>query len=86
MKCYHYLHPIVESEIGCANQIIYANSNLDLFQQTPNTSEVAKEFVTKKLLIFKHYEVNPTEIKCHLQWWGKHETLFLLLVFWPTKF
>ncbi len=31
LKYYHYLHPIVESEIGCANQIIYENPNLDFF-------------------------------------------------------
>jgi hypothetical protein len=30
----------------------------------------------KKLLSFRHYQVDPKEIKCHFQWWGKHEAMF----------
>jgi hypothetical protein len=35
-----------------------------------------KELVIKKLLIFKRYQVGPKNIKCPLQWWGKHEVMF----------
>jgi hypothetical protein len=31
LKCYHYLHSIVESKVRCANQINNANFNLDIF-------------------------------------------------------
>jgi hypothetical protein len=31
LKWYHYLHPMVKFEIGCAYQTIDANSNLDIF-------------------------------------------------------
>jgi hypothetical protein len=35
-----------------------------------------KELVTKELLIFRCYEVDPKDIKCPLQWCGKHEAMF----------
>jgi hypothetical protein len=35
-----------------------------------------RKFVTKELLIFKRYQVDPKDIKCPLQWWGKHEAMF----------
>jgi hypothetical protein len=35
-----------------------------------------KEFVTREQLIFKRYQVDPKDIKCPLQWWGKHEAMF----------
>jgi hypothetical protein len=28
------------------------------------------------MLSFKHYQVDPKEIKCPLQRWGKHEAIF----------
>jgi hypothetical protein len=46
-----------------------------------STSEQMKEFVTKTLLIFKCYQVDPKEIKCPFQWWPKHETTFPLVSF-----
>jgi hypothetical protein len=27
-------------------------------------------------MIFRCYQVDPKDIKCPLQWWGKHETMF----------
>jgi len=47
LKCYEYLHLIVESKVGCVNQVTYRYFSLDIFEQTPNTSEQAKELVTK---------------------------------------
>ncbi len=41
--------------------------SLDIFQETPSTSELAKKLVTKKLLIFKRYQVDPKKIKFPLQ-------------------
>jgi hypothetical protein len=32
--------------------------------------------VNKELLAFKQYQVNGKDIKCPLQWWEKHETMF----------
>jgi hypothetical protein len=47
LKCYQYLHLIVESKVGCVNQVTYTDFSLDIFQQTPSISEQAKELVTK---------------------------------------
>jgi len=30
----------------------------------------------KALLVFKHYQVDVKDIKCPLQWWEKHESMF----------
>ncbi len=39
LKCYQYLHLIVESKVRCVNQATYTNFSLDIFEQTPSTSE-----------------------------------------------
>jgi hypothetical protein len=36
----------------------------DIFEIIANTSELVKELVKKKLLIFKRFQVNAKEIKC----------------------
>jgi hypothetical protein len=46
---------MVKSEIGCVNQIINADFDLDIFEQTPSTSEPIIELVKKEMLIFKCY-------------------------------
>jgi len=52
IKCYEPLHPFVRS---FANEgIFYQDCNLDIFKQTTNIIELAKELV-KELLLFKHY-------------------------------
>jgi hypothetical protein len=53
LKCYHCLHPIVESKVGCVDQTTNVDFNLDIFQQNPNTNE--PKLVTKCFLILKHY-------------------------------
>jgi hypothetical protein len=54
----------------------YEETNLDFFEMTINTIEPVIELVNKKLLIFKRFQVDPKEIKCPLQWWQKHESMF----------
>ncbi len=75
LKCYHHLHPMTKS-IGCVDQTCDEDFNLDIFQQTASTSEPSKERVTKELLIFRRYQVDPKCIKCLFWWWGKHEVMF----------
>jgi hypothetical protein len=60
LKCYYYVHSMVESKVVCANQIRNAKSDLDIFEQTPSTSELAIELVTRKMLIF---QVLPSEFQ-----------------------
>jgi hypothetical protein len=62
--------------VGCVDQIGDEDFSLDIFQLTTSTNEPSKELVTKELVIFKRYKVNPKDIKCPLQWWGKHKAMF----------
>jgi len=40
------------------------------------TNEPIKELVNRELQMFKRYWVDAKDIKCPLEWWGKHEFLF----------
>jgi hypothetical protein len=62
--------------VGCVDQITNEDYSLDIFQQIASTSEPTKELVTKELLIFRHYQMDPKNMKCLLQWWGKYEAMF----------
>jgi hypothetical protein len=44
---------MTKSENGFAKQTIDEDSNLNIFEQIVNTSELVKILVTKELLIFK---------------------------------
>jgi hypothetical protein len=86
LKCYYHLHPLVEYERGVVDQKVEEDMNLDIFEMTTNTSEPSMELVNKKLLIFKHYQVDVKDIKCPIQWWEKHESIFLTIGFCATNF
>jgi hypothetical protein len=34
------------------------------------------KFVNKEILIFRKFEMDTKDIKCPLQWWEKHESMF----------
>jgi hypothetical protein len=72
---------MIESNVVCANQTRDVKSDLDIFEQTPITSELAIELVTREMLIFRCYQVNSKEFKCTLQWWAKHEAMFFTISF-----
>ncbi len=63
LKCYHYLHPMAKCKVHHVDQTTYANFDLDIFEQTPITSEPWIKIVTKEMLIFKCYQVAPKKIK-----------------------
>jgi hypothetical protein len=48
---------------------------------TTSTSEPTKELVNRELLIFKHYQVDVKNIKCPLEWWEKHKSMFSIVGF-----
>jgi hypothetical protein len=50
---------------------------------TTNTSELAKELINKQRVVdIQKYQVNVKEIiKCLLQWWQKHESMFPVMGF-----
>ncbi len=80
LKCYYHVHPMTKF-VGCVNQTTHEDCSLYNFQQTTSTSQSTKEIVVRELLIFKHYQRDPKDVKCPLQWWGKHEVMFLIIVF-----
>jgi hypothetical protein len=75
LKCYHCLHPMTKY-VGCVDQMIDEDYSLHIFQQIAATSEPTKELVTRDLLIFRHYQMDPKDIKCLFQWQGKYEAMF----------
>jgi hypothetical protein len=48
LKCNLYLQVMVESKLVCAYQIGDVQSNLNIFEQTPNTSEPLIELSLRK--------------------------------------
>jgi len=44
---------------------------------TTNTNEsTTKEVVNLELLIFKRFQMDVKNIKCPIEWWEKHESMF----------
>jgi hypothetical protein len=77
LKCYYHLHPLVEFERGVVDQRVEEDRSLDIFERTTNTNEPTTKLVNRKLLIFRHYQVDVKDIKCPLQWWEKMRPCFL---------
>jgi hypothetical protein len=79
LKFHQHLHPIVESKI--AKQNIDVDINLNIFEMSITYNEPVRKPVNMELLFFKHYHVDSKEIKCPLEWWEKHESLFPIVGF-----
>jgi hypothetical protein len=58
-KCDHHLHPLAKSK---SDFVDWGNNNwdynLDIFEMIANTIQPSKEFVSKKLLILKLYQMD----------------------------
>ncbi len=74
VKIYHHLHPL--SKNANVDQGVNENCNFNIFEMITSTNELAKEFVNKEVLIFKTFQMDNKDIKCLLQWWEKHESMF----------
>ncbi len=57
------------------------NTTTWIFEMIIITIELAKELVNKELLIFRQYQVDVEDIKCHFQWWEKYDTMFFIIEF-----
>jgi hypothetical protein len=73
MKCYYHLPPLVEFKRGVVDEKVEEDKSLNIFEMA---KEPKMKLVNRKLLIFSHYKVNVKNIKCPLQWWEKHESMF----------
>ncbi len=76
-----FVNLLVKFETNIVNQGVDENISLDIFEMTISISEPRKEFVNINLLIFKQYQVDVKNIKCHFQWRQKHKTMFLIIGF-----
>ncbi len=76
---------MVESKRGLVDQGVEEDNNLDIFEMITNTIELVMELINKKLLIFKHYQVDVKDFKCPLQWWKNHENMFHTISFYVKQ-
>ncbi len=74
LKSYHHLHPLFKVQSPFVHRIDEVN-NFKFFEMVVNTSDLTKELINRKLLIFKKYLLDAKDIKCPLKWWKKHETM-----------
>jgi len=80
LKCYHIFHLMVEFE-RMANVQTHDKSSLDIFEMSTRTNERTKEVVNKELRMFKRFQADVKNIKCPLEWWAKHGSLFPTVTF-----
>jgi hypothetical protein len=71
-------------KVECVKQAIDENSNM-IFLNKLLAYDSVEELLIRKLLIFKSCQMDPKEIKCHFQLWGKHKTMFLTIGFCFNK-
>jgi len=85
LKCDHYLQVTVQFKLVCAYQIGDVESNLNIFEQTPNTSEPLIEVVTKEMLILDVTKWIPKKSSALFNDGQNMKPCFLMLIFWATK-
>jgi hypothetical protein len=81
LKCYYYLHRLFEFERGVVDQKVEEYMSLDIFEMTLNTNEATIVLLNNEVFIFMHYQMDVKDIKCSLQWWEKHESMFPTMSF-----
>jgi hypothetical protein len=67
VKCHEHLHPLVRLDMNC--DIFVQDCNLDIFKQITSTSEPIEKLLKRELLVFKKYQLDVKDIKCHFHWW-----------------
>jgi hypothetical protein len=72
---------LVESKGGVVDRRVEEDNNLNIFEMIANTSELTTKLINRELLIFMHYQMDVNDIKCPLQWWEKHDNMFLIVGF-----
>ncbi len=61
------------------------NTKTWIFEMVIITIELAKELVNKELLIFRQYQDDVENIKCHFQWWEKYDSMFFIIEFLASQ-
>jgi hypothetical protein len=81
LKCYHHLHLVENHHVEYIEHRSYEDRSLDIFEMIISAIKPMAKSVNRKLLIFRRFQVDPKEIKCFLQWWQKHESMFPIVGF-----
>ncbi len=81
LKCCHRLHLVEDCDVEFTEHRSYEDNNLDIFEMIVTRSELVIELVKRKLLVFRRFQVDFKKMKCLLQWWQKHESMFLIVGF-----
>jgi hypothetical protein len=81
LKCYHHLHLVEDCDVKFIEHRSYEDSSLDIFEMIVSTSELVTKLVNRNLLISRRFQVDFKEIRSPLQWWQKHESMFLIVDF-----
>jgi hypothetical protein len=74
-----------DCDVEFIEHISYEDKNLDIFEMIVSTSELLTKLVSRKLLIFRKFQVDFKEINCPLQWWKKHESMFPIVGFFAQQ-
>jgi hypothetical protein len=53
-------------------------NSLNIFEMVVRTNEPMKELINKGFYMFGKFQMDVKDIKCPLEWWGKHECFFQL--------
>jgi phage terminase large subunit len=64
-----------------ADMQTHEKSSLDIFETSIRMNEPTKEVVNKELQMFKKFQVDVKDIKCPLEWWVNHRSLFPTITF-----
>jgi hypothetical protein len=80
LRCYHILHLMAKFRL-VANMQTNEKNSLDILEMSPRLNEPTKEVVNEELLMFRRFQVDVKDIKCPLEWWAKHESLFPIVPF-----
>ncbi len=78
VKSHEHLHYLMRLVRNYANQDIYL-LGLQFGHFLANYKY--KNLLKRSLLIFRWYQLDVKDIKCPLQWWKKHETMFFIVGF-----
>jgi len=79
LKTHQFLQPLVNFEYG-AKRASDEDSNFDIFEMTSEINEHSKKLMRQELDLFRKYP-NIKNIKCPLDWWAKHESMFPIVAF-----
>jgi hypothetical protein len=68
--------PMVNMQTGEEN-------NFDICEMFTRINEPAKEVVNKESLMFRRFQVDVKDVKCPVERWTKHKSLFSIVAFLP---